>query len=109
ALNTYVYPAESLIQELEIFQEAGLTPLQVLQTATRNGPSYFDADKKIGIIKSGALADLVLLDENPLVDVKGLRKINAVVKRGSFYSREKLDQLLKTAREAKVRLDAQRK
>jgi len=49
ALNTYVYPAESFIQELEIFREAGLTPLQILQSATLNGAIFFWNRKNNGI------------------------------------------------------------
>lgn len=109
ALNTYVYPAESLIQELEIFQEAGLTPLQILQTATLNGAYYFDIAGKTASIATGKNADLVLLDKNPLENITALRSVSSVVAQGKYYNRTVLDAMLKTARETKIRLDNQRK
>jgi imidazolonepropionase-like amidohydrolase len=109
ALNTYVYPAESLLQELEIFQEAGLTPLQILQSATLNGAYYFNVDRKTSSIDAGKTADLVLLDQNPLENVSALRKVNSVIKFGKYFSRTSLDAMLKTAGETKIRLDKQRK
>ncbi|MGE0589474.1 MAG: amidohydrolase family protein [Cyclobacteriaceae bacterium] len=109
ALNTYVYPAEALLQELEIFQEAGLTPLQILQNATLNGARYFNVTDKTSFIAKDHVADLVLLNENPLSDVGALRKIHSVVKFGRYFSREELDEMLRQAREIKEQLDAQRK
>ncbi len=109
ALNTYVYPAESLIQELEIFQEAGLTPLQILQTATLNGAHYFNVADKTATIAAGKNADLVLIDKNPLENISALRLVNSVIVQGNYYNRTALDAMLKTARETKIRLDNQRK
>ena len=105
ALNTYVYPAESLLQELEIFQEAGLTPLQILQSATLNGSLYFKRGNTAPILSAGNNADLVLLDKNPLENSSALRNVNSVIARGNYYSRAKLDALLKEAREKKIQLD----
>jgi len=109
ALNTYVYPAESLIQELEIFQEAGLTSLQILQAATINGARYFGVEKTSASIDVGKVADLVLLNSNPLKDIHALRSIYAVMAQGKYYTRNQLDQMLATARDKKVELDRQRK
>lgn len=109
ALNTYVYPAESLIQELQIFQEAGLTPLQILQTATLNGAHYFNVADKTALIAAGKNADFVLIDKNPLENISALRLVNSVVVQGKYYNRNALDAMLKTARETKIRLDNQRK
>jgi imidazolonepropionase-like amidohydrolase len=109
ALNTYVYPAESLLQELEIFQKAGLTPLQILQTATLNGAEYFNVTDQTGSIAVGKQADLVLLDKNPLIDISSLRSVNAVMAKGKYFNRATLDTMLSTARKAKQVLDDQRK
>jgi hypothetical protein len=109
ALNTYVYPAESLIQELEIFQEAGLTPLQILQTATMNGAEYFEVSDQTGSIAVGKNADLVLLDKNPLKDISSVRSVNAVMANGNYYNRATLDAMLAKARKTKLELDTQRK
>ncbi len=108
ALNTYVYPAESLIQELEIFQEAGLTPLQILQSATMNGADYFGISDKTSTIAAGKNADLVLLDQNPLENIEAVRKVNSVLTHGKFYNRKALDEMLKVARERKIELDSSR-
>ncbi len=108
ALNTYVYPAESLLQELEIFQEAGLTPLQILQSATLTGARYFNIENETASIEPGKRADLVLLNENPLKDARALRSVNTVVARGKLYDRQKLDKLLEEAHLQKLKLDKSR-
>ncbi len=109
ALNTYVYPAESLLQELEIFQKAGLTPLQILQSATLAGAGYFNIENETSSIEPGKRADLVLLNENPLKDVNALRSVNSVMVRGKLYDRKQLDNFLEGAHQKKVQLDQQRK
>jgi len=109
ALNTYVYPAESLLQELEIFQEAGLKPIEILRTATRNGALYFGIEKATGSIAQGKNADLVILDKNPLDDVRALRSVNGILKFGHYYNRTSLDIMLKEAADTKSRLDDERK
>ena len=109
ALNTYVYPAESLIQELEIFEEAGLTPSQILKTATMNGASYFGMADKTGTIATGKIADLVLLDKNPLENISAVRSVNSIIAKGIYYDRAMLDAILMAAKEKKTALDSQRK
>jgi imidazolonepropionase-like amidohydrolase len=108
ALNTYVYPAESLLQELEIFAEAGLTQLQILQSATLAGAKYFNVLDRTSSIQKNKDADLVLLDANPLDDIKNLRKVRSVFKKGTYYSREMLDTMLAESRATKERLDKER-
>lgn len=108
ALNTYVYPAESLLQELEIFADAGLSPLQILQSATLAGAKYFNVQDRTASIQKNKTADLVLLDANPLDDVKNLRKVQAVFKNGIYYSREKIDAILAQSKANKERLDKER-
>ncbi|HEY5917948.1 MAG TPA: amidohydrolase family protein [Chryseolinea sp.] len=108
ALNTYVYPAESFIQELEIFRDAGLTPLQILQAATINGAIFFGIEKTTGSIDTGKNADLVVLNENPLENITAVRTINSVIVRGEYHSRTDLDKMLDKAKKRKVELDSQR-
>jgi hypothetical protein len=109
ALNTYVYPAESLIDELMIFKEAGLTSLEILQTATVNGAHYFGRLDSMGSVAEGKIADLVLLDKNPLLDIGAVRNIFAVVKKGRYMDRVTLDGMLEQAHQAKISLDLERK
>jgi imidazolonepropionase-like amidohydrolase len=88
-----VYPGFSLHEELELLVRAGLTPMEALQAATRNAGKYLGlADT--GTIEKGKRADLVLLDANPLVEIKNTRKIQSVVLAGRYFSRADLDRLL---------------
>lgn len=105
ALNTYVYPAQALHDELELFQQAGLTPAQILQTATINGARFMHEDKDYGSISVGKKADLVLLNQNPLVDIKASRSIDTLVYQGRVYDRATLDQLLQQAEKRKLELE----
>ncbi len=81
----------SLQEELGRLVTSGLTPLEALQTATRNPALYFGTLTLMGTIEKGKAADLVILDANPLDDIGNIRKIRAVVMRGKYYSREMLD------------------
>lgn len=91
-----IYPGFSLHEELELLVGAGLSPMEALLTATAN-PASVLGRKDLGTIQTGNLADLVLLDGNPLDDIRNTRKIRAVVGRGTVYSRADLDQLLTKA------------
>nr|MBP8226802.1 amidohydrolase family protein [Rheinheimera sp.] len=105
ALNTYVYPAQALHDELELFQQAGLTPAQILQTATINGARFMHQDKDYGSIAVGKKADLVLLNQNPLLDIKASRSIDTLLYQGKVYNRATLDQLLQQAEQRKLELE----
>ncbi len=89
-----VLPGWGLHQELVLLRESGLTPMQALQTATRNPARYFGILDETGTIEAGKSADLVLLDADPLADIQNTQKINAVVSRGRYYSRQDLDAML---------------
>ncbi len=87
-------PGISLHLELERLVEAGLSPLEALQTATLNPARVLEMADSLGSIEPGKLADLVLLDANPLEDIRNTQKIRAVVADGRLYRRPDLDQLL---------------
>jgi imidazolonepropionase-like amidohydrolase len=89
-----VVPGFSLHRELERFVAAGFTRLEALQTATVNPAKFLDRLSDLGTVEKGKLADLVLLDANPLEDIRNTRRIAAVVANGRGYSREDLDHLL---------------
>lgn len=108
ALNTFVYPGESLIAELGLFQQAGMKPLDILQAATINGARFMRKIDTMGSIDQGKVADLVLLDQNPLVDINAVRKVNAVFTKGRYFDRKALNQILKDVKETKIRLDQER-
>ncbi|MDQ3748475.1 MAG: amidohydrolase family protein [Acidobacteriota bacterium] len=89
-----ISPGFSLHDELAIFVQSGLSPFEALKTATVNPAKFMRREKDLGIIEKGKLADLVLLDANPLVDISNTRKINAVVTGGRYLSRKLLDKML---------------
>ena len=84
--NNPVTPGSGLHDELELLVESGFTPMEALQTATRNPARYFGRLQDMGTIETGKLADLVLLDANPLDDIRNTRKISMVVLRGRIAS-----------------------
>jgi imidazolonepropionase-like amidohydrolase len=93
AAGVRVYPGFSLHEELELLVKAGLTPMEALQAATLNAGKYLGLTDT-GTIEKGKRADLVLLDSNPLADIRNTRKIRSVVLAGRYFSREDLDHLL---------------
>ena len=68
--------------------------MEALQTATRNPPSFLGLENELGTVEKGKLANLVLLDANPLTDIQNTRKIFAVVFNGRLLTRVELDQML---------------
>jgi imidazolonepropionase-like amidohydrolase len=87
-------PGFSLHEELELLVAAGLTPLQALRTATINPARVLGRATSLGSIEVGKLADLVLLDADPLADIRNTQRIRAVVADGRLYRRSDLDRLL---------------
>jgi len=96
----FVLPGVSLHQELGLLVEAGLTPLQALQSATRNAAEFRGASNTEGAIGRGRRADLALVDANPLENIRNAARIHAVVSGGRLYTRVDLDRLLESARAA---------
>ena len=90
----YIIPGFSLHQELALLVEAGLSPMQALQAATNNPTAFLGKSKTQGTVEAGKTADLLLLDGNPLEDIRNTQKIRAVVLRGKLIDRAALDGLL---------------
>jgi len=76
--------------EMELMVEAGLTPLQAIQAATINAARMIGRDKEQGSIEAGTLADFVVLDANPLADIRAVRQIHRVVKGGVLHDPAKM-------------------
>ncbi len=95
----FVYAGASLHDELALLVAAGLTPLQALQAATLN-PAVFLSRDDLGTVAPGKLADLVLLDADPLVDITNTQRIRSVVLNGRLLDRPTLDALLDQAEAA---------
>lgn len=96
----FIYPGFSLHDELALLVEVGLTPLDALRAATLNPARYLAMTDSLGTIAPGQLADLVLLDGNPLEDIRNTERIRAVITRGRLFNRAALDELLAKAERA---------
>lgn len=92
--QAFVYPGFSLHDELALLVQAGLTPVEALQTATSNPAEFLGMRTTLGTIGKGKIADLVLLDANPLADIRNTRRIAAVIANGRLFDRPALDALL---------------
>jgi len=87
-------PGFAIHRELEYLVDAGLTPFEALQTGTANPARFFGQRDMIGVVKTGAAADLILLDANPLDDITNTRRIHGVMVRGRWLPRRELDVIL---------------
>ena len=96
--NPFVYPGFSLHDELELLVQAGLSPREALAAATTAPAEFLGATDSLGSVAEGKLADLVLLEANPLDEIGNTRRISAVVANGRFFTREALDALLESVR-----------
>jgi len=92
--GVYIFPGFSLHEELHRFVAAGFSPLEALQTATLNPAKFLGKEDQLGTIDKGKMADMVLLDANPLEDIRNTQKIAGVVVNGRYLSRAELDKML---------------
>jgi imidazolonepropionase-like amidohydrolase len=90
----FVFPGSSLHEELALLVQAGLTPMQALQAATRLPAEFLGKQQTQGTIEQGKFADLIVLDGNPLDDIHNTQKIRAVILRGKLLDRTVLEELL---------------
>lgn len=95
--NPYCFPGFSLHDELAMRVESGVSPLAALQAATRNAALFMGATDRYGSVKPGMIADLVLLDADPLTDIHNTTRISAVFLGGKEFDRAALDALLSQA------------
>jgi imidazolonepropionase-like amidohydrolase len=99
-IQPYTYAGFSLHDELALLVKAGLTPMESLQTATINPARFLVMEKDLGTIAMGKIANLVLLDADPLADIHNTTKISAVFLAGKEFDRPALDQMLRSAEAA---------
>jgi imidazolonepropionase-like amidohydrolase len=97
AMNPHCFPGFGIHDELALLVDAGMSPLAALQTATRNAAQFIGQSDRRGTIEVGKIADLLLLDKDPLADIHNTRAIQAVVLNGRLFRRPALDQLLARA------------
>ncbi|MGQ0383443.1 MAG: amidohydrolase family protein [Gammaproteobacteria bacterium] len=93
-LNSFIYPGIGLHDELALLVASGLTPAQALQASVVNGPRFLKAADSYGAVAAGKVADLLILDRNPLDDITATRAIRAVVVKGRMFDRAALDAML---------------
>lgn len=94
APQVFSVPGFSIPHELAYLVASGLTPYQALYTGTVNVGKFYKQDN-LGVIKTGAIADLVLLDANPLKDIKAVSAISGVMLDGRWLSKSDIDNILK--------------
>jgi imidazolonepropionase-like amidohydrolase len=85
--NFDLVPGASLHHELEILVEAGISPLEVIKIATRNGAQALGIEEDVGTIESGKQADMVILSDNPINEISNTKKIEAVINNGQLIER----------------------
>jgi len=96
-VRPFIYPGFSLHEELQLLVSAGLSPTEALQAATLNPAKFLGIEDTLGTVDKGKLADLVVLDDNPLEDIRNTQKIRAVIVNGKYLDRTALDKLLADA------------
>jgi imidazolonepropionase-like amidohydrolase len=80
-----VVPGHSLHREIELYVQAGFTPLEAIQAATLVPAQVMHEDKELGTVEAGKLADLIVVDGDPLADIKALRNVRVVIARGRRF------------------------
>lgn len=96
----YTFPGFSLHDELALLVKAGFKPMEALQTATIHPARFLGRQADLGTVEKGKLADMVLLDADPLEDIGNSQKIRAVILNGKYLDRTDLDRMLKNAEAA---------
>jgi imidazolonepropionase-like amidohydrolase len=89
--SDYLAAGPAVHREMQLLVQAGLSPAEALRAATRAPAEYFGVQDHYGQIAPGAVADLVLLDADPLRDIANTQRIRAVVFAGAWYDRPALD------------------
>ncbi|MBI4548340.1 MAG: amidohydrolase family protein [Ignavibacteriae bacterium] len=88
--DMWAFPGMAAHLELEYMVQAGLTPMQALVTATSMGGIFLGEGNRVGTIQPGARADLLILEANPLEDIRNTRSIKTIIKHGKFFDPKKL-------------------
>ena len=86
AFNSYTYPGISLHKELEAMVASGISTLGALQTSAYNGANFLKKENDYGALSVGKIADIVLLNANPIDDISNTRKIYRVVKGNQVFN-----------------------
>jgi imidazolonepropionase-like amidohydrolase len=95
-ITNHVYPGFSVHDELLIFKRSGFSNLQALQTATLNPAIYFNNQNDYGSIGESKIASVVILNSNPLDDIRSTKDIEAVFLKGKYFTKDNIDEMLET-------------
>ena len=79
--------------EMWMFVQGGMTPLEAIRCATLNGARYLGLDRDLGSLENGKLADLIVLDRNPLENIRDSEAIRSIMQNGRLYDGERLDEI----------------
>jgi hypothetical protein len=100
----FIYPGFSLHDELDnLVRDVGFTPMEALRVATDGIPAFYREASSLGAVEPGQAADLVLLDADPLVNIRNTRHIAGVSVRGRWLDRAELDRLLRQVEQSAQR------
>jgi hypothetical protein len=92
--DTYVFPGFAIHDELAELVGAGLTPADALRSATIDAARFSGREREYGSIEAGKMADMILLDADPLADVRSTARIAGLFFNGQYLDRAALDELL---------------
>lgn len=96
-----IFPGYSLHDEMALFvRELGMTPAEVIERATRRSAKFLGISDQTGTVEEGKIADLVLLDADPLDDIRNMKRISAVILRGTLYDSGGIKRILAAVRAA---------
>ncbi|MCY3751423.1 MAG: amidohydrolase family protein [Gammaproteobacteria bacterium] len=89
--NAGMLHGATVLRELQLMNEAGMTPMQVIVAATRVGAEVIGQGQRLGTLEPGKLADIIIVDGDPLVDLSALGNIEMVIKNGKMIDPGKLE------------------
>ena len=84
--GTHALPGMAYQREMELFVEAGMTPMEVIQSSTLLNANYFRSARRIGSVEKGKLADLILVDGNPLENISNMKNVSRVMLNGQWVT-----------------------
>jgi imidazolonepropionase-like amidohydrolase len=108
-LNSYNYPGIGLHDELAMMVHYGLPIHEALKASIINGPAFFNQSENYGSVETNKIADLLILDANPLKDIQNTKKIFALIRKGTYLNRSALDNLLTLTEERVAKKEAAEK